>query len=145
MKTPISVKKILASEEPNLQRLISKAGHLNKLNSRLAQLLPSQLAQHCKIATAEQGRLVILVTSSAWATRLRLQQTTILKAFQNINIDNLTILIAPEAIVGGVEKPQKRRRTISPETSKLLIDLAEATTDPKLKSALRRLSQHSRK
>lgn len=146
LKSPTSVKKILAATTPsNMQRLIHQLDRLRALNSRLAQLLPTPLAQQCKIVALEQNRLTILASSSAWATRLRLQHPKIIKAFHDMNIKSVTSKVAPETPSHTAVTAKKRPSKLSQQTSKLLIELAESTSDPKLKSALRRLSQHSRK
>ena len=143
MKTPTPLKKILNSK-PTTQRLIQQVNNLQRLNHRLAGLLPTPIVQHYKIATIEQGALIILCSSSAWATRLRLHQAKIIKAFQDYQVHSLTIQIAPANANNDTEKPLKPAATMSQQTSKLLIELAEATEDPKLKQALQRLSQRTK-
>ena len=143
MKSPISLKKILQTAQPDTQRLLRQAGHLMALNQRLAHQLPDPLAQHCQIAALERRTLTIVVSSPAWATRLRLQQHRLIKAFQDIAIQNLSIQISPEAGISA-QTIQKQPRTMSQQTYNLLINLAETTADPKLRQALRRLSQHAR-
>jgi hypothetical protein len=126
-----------------MQRLIQQAATLTHLNQRLAKLLPEPLAQHCQIAALQQNTLIIMASSSAWATRLRLQQSKIIKGFKDIPIQSLNIQIKPE-VNDQPQATQRRHVNMSPQTSKLLIELSETTSDPKLKQALRRLSQRAR-
>lgn len=144
MKTPTPLKKILNSK-PTTQRLIQQANNLQRLNHRLAGLLPTPIVQHYKIANIEQGALIILCSSSAWATRLRLHQAKIIKGFQYYQVHSLTIQIAPANTNNDSEKPLKPATAMSQQTSKLLIELSEVTEDPKLKRALQRLSLRSKK
>ncbi len=146
MKSPTSVKKILASNTPSkLQQLVRQTDQLRTLNSRLNQLFPTPLAQQCKIVALEQNRLTILASSSAWATRLRLQHPEIIKAFHDLGVKSVTTKVAPESPERIVITTKRQTSKLSQQTSKLLIELAESTSDLKLQQALRRLSQHSRK
>ena len=144
MKTPTPLKTILNSK-PTTQRLIQQVNNLQRLNHRLAGLLPTPIAQHYKVAAIEQGALIILSSSSAWATRLRLHQAKIIKGFQDYQVHSLTIQIAPTDANINIDKTLKPAATMSQQTSKLLIELSEVTEDPKLKQALQRLSQRAKK
>ncbi len=143
MKTPTPLKKILNSK-PNTQRLIQQVNTLKRLNHRLSGILPTPIAQHYKIATIEQGSLTILCSSSAWATRLRLQQAKIIKGFRDLQIHSLTIQITPIKADNDINEPIKPTIVMSQQTSKLLIELSETTSDLKLKQALQRLSQRAK-
>jgi len=143
VKTPTPLNKILSSK-PTTQRLVQQVNNLKSLNSRLSRILPTPIAQHYKIANIDRGALTILCSSSAWATRLRLQQTKIIKGFRDLHIHSLNIQITPTKADDSINKPKKPARKISQQTSKLLIDLAETTSDPKLKQALQRLSKRAR-
>ena len=146
MKSPTPVKKILTSQgsSPGLRQLISRMDKLRSLNARLQQLLPTPLAQHCSVASADQGRLSILVSSPAWATRLRLLHPKIIKAFNDLGIKSVTTQILPENQQQARPRVGMRRPRLSQQSARLLIELAENTSDPKLKDALRRLSRNGR-
>ena len=145
MKSPTSLKKILASNaQGNIQRLLDQVNRLERLNSRLAQLLPTPLAQHGKIVSLEQGRLTILASSSAWATRFRLQHSKIINSFKDIDVKSVTTKVAPATLTRPAVAIKKWPNKLSQQTSKLLIELADSTNDPELQGALRRLSQHTR-
>lgn len=118
--------------------------NLRTLNARLQQLLPTPLAQHCSVAALDRDRLVILVSSSAWATRLRLLHPKIIKAYHDFRIKSVITQVAPVAQQQRPKTAGQRRPRLSQQSSRLLAELAETTADPKLKNALRRLSQHGR-
>lgn len=148
MKSPTSVKQILASSSAGgrLTPLLRRIESLHGLNARLRRLLPVPLAQHCSIASVAHERMVILVSSSAWATRLRLLHPKIIKSFSDLRIKSVITQVAPAT--GPQHAPGPARegpRRLSAQSSKLLIELAEAVPDPKLKDALRRLSRHGRR
>jgi hypothetical protein len=144
VKSPTPVNKILTSQRSTagLRQLIGRLDTLRSLNARLQQLLPTPLAQYCSIASAERGQLVILVSSPAWATRLRLLHPKIIKAFNDLRIKSVTPQVLPENQQPARSRAGKRRPRLSQQSARLLIELAENTSDPKLKNALRRLSRH---
>ncbi len=144
MKTPTPLKKILSSK-PTTQRLIQQVSTLKRLNYCLSGILPTPIAQHYKVANIERGSLTIFCSSSAWATRLRLQQAKIIKGFRDFQIHSLTIQIAPSKADINIDKPRKPATIMSQQTSNLLIELSETTSDLKLKQALQRLSQRAKK
>jgi len=141
VKSPISLKRILITK-PAMQQLVQQANNLLALNQRLSQLLPVPHAQHYQIAAVEHYTLIILASSSAWAARLRLQQSKIIKGFQDIPIQSISIRVNPE-VTSSAQPTRKQPKTMSQQTSKLLIELSETTSDPKLKQALHRLSQRA--
>lgn len=143
MKSPIPLNKILSSQ-PAIQRLVKQADNLKRLNQRLSGILPTPITQHYEIAAIEAGGLTILCSSSAWATRLRLQQAKIIKGFRDLQIHSLTIQIKPIKTDITTDKPIEKTTPMSQQTSKLLIELSETTSDPKLKQALQRLSKHAK-
>jgi len=143
LKTPTPLNKILSSK-PSTKRLVEQANNLKKLNHRLSGILPTPIAQHYEIASIGAGSLTILCSSSAWATRLRLQQAKVINGFRDLQIHTLTIQIKPIIPDSITDKPT-RTTTMSQQTSKLLIELSETTSDPKLKLALQRLSQRAKK
>jgi hypothetical protein len=142
-----SLKKILSSRSPELHQLMQRVGVLQQLNKRLTHLLSPPLSQHCSIAAVEQDTLVIVTTSAAWATRLRMQSSKIVKDFQEeLHIKSVSVQIQPaKTPVKSPGTEQKKPPRMSSQTSNLLIKLAETTSDPKLSHALRRLSQRPQK
>jgi len=142
LKSPTPLNKILNSQ-PAIQRLVKQANNLKRLNQRLSGILPTPITQHYEIATIEAGTLTILCSSSAWATRLRLQQAKIIKGFRDIQVHSLAIQIKPIETDTTTDKPITKTTPMSQQTSKLLIELSETTLDPKLKQALQRLSKHT--
>ncbi|MDZ4263878.1 MAG: DciA family protein [Pseudomonadota bacterium] len=141
MKAPKSVKQILSSKTVGMQGLLQHTQQLKQLNAQLTHLLPLPLSLHCTAAGVSQQTLTLLVESSAWATRLRLQAPSIIRGLQSFNIKTLTVKIQP--VQKAAAATSRSRPKMSPDTANLLNDLAETTSDPKLKSALLRLAQNT--
>ncbi|ALP52338.1 hypothetical protein Tel_03805 [Candidatus Tenderia electrophaga] len=146
MKSPTSVKNILAADQSSagLRQLMRRIDNLRVLNARLQHLLPTPLARQCSIAALDRDRLVILVSSPAWATRLRLLHPKIIKAYHDFRIKSVVSQVVPTTQPQRPQSNSQRRPRLSSQSSRLIAELAEAITDPKLKNALRRLSQHGR-
>ncbi len=143
MKAPKSVKQILSSKTVGMQELLQHTQQLRQLNAQLAHLLPLPLSLHCTAAGVSQQTLTLLVESPAWATRLRLQAPSIIRGLQGFNIKALTVKIQPAQKAAAATS--QARPKMSPDTSNLLHELAETTSDPKLKLALLRLAQNTSK
>lgn len=141
MKAPKSVKQILSSKTVGMQGLLQHTQQLKQLNAQLAHLLPLPLSLHCTAAGVSQQTLTLLAESSAWATRLRLQAPSIIRGLQSFNIRTLTVKIQP--VQKAATATSRSRPKMSTDTANLLNDLAETTSDPKLKSALLRLAQNT--
>ena len=143
MKAPKPLKQILGSKTPGMQELLQQTHKLRQLNAQLAHLLPLPLSLHCTAAGISNQTLTLLVESSAWATRLRLQTPSILKGLHHFQIQSLTVKICPPQ--AAPQTTVRMRPKMSENTSSLLNNLANTTSDPKLKLALLRLAKNSSK
>lgn len=56
--------------------------NLAALNAELCQLLQLPQLAFCQVATIKDGRAIILCSSAAWATRLKMQRDAILDNFR---------------------------------------------------------------
>ncbi|MFC1749256.1 DciA family protein [Pseudomonadota bacterium] len=143
MKKPKSVKQIISSRNSGLGNLAHQSSKLNRLNRELVHLLPPPLPDHCSIAKIENGVVTLIVDSPAWASRARFQTQTIIKGLTKFKVKSVNI--KTKLSQPSPPKTVKHKAKMSFKTSNLLIQLAEATTDQRLKQALLRLSQHTNK
>jgi hypothetical protein len=68
----------------NLGKIIQRAQKMDVLTSALKQSLDSDLADNLVAANVrEDGELVVICSGSAWASRLRFEAETLLKAARN--------------------------------------------------------------
>ena len=66
--------------DSKLNTLVSRAEKLKRLDHRFKQLLPPILAPQVTVANYSQGKVVLQVAHSAWATRLKFLTPQILSA-----------------------------------------------------------------
>jgi len=85
-------------EQPTLARVIERARWIDALDQRLRPHLPSALAGHTRLANVGGARLVYLVDSPVWHTRLRLAAEDVLAAARalGITVSVLSIRIAAQ-------------------------------------------------
>ncbi len=111
-----------------------------QLQRRLRDLLPSPLAEHCRIANARGRTIIVYVDSAAWATQLRFLSDQLAKALLGEGGGRLQVRVQP------LSRPSARRRgrpplRLSPDNARLLEETAEAVSDEALGRALRRLAR----
>ena len=112
----------------NLGSLFSHARVLAKLDSLLTGFSDPELATRFQVANIRQDRLTLLTPSAAWATRLRLQTTSMLgflKASGYAQIRYIDIRISP---LQRREPEPKNRRESSP-AAKEAADIISSLTD----------------
>lgn len=123
---------------------------LQQFNTELAALLQLPDLGFCQVVNLKDGRAVILCSSAAWATRLKMQRDAILANFrQKIlpDLAGLDIEVSPNgqnsrfSVQEKAAKPyQQSKAALSEQTRQQLSQLAEQTAGP-LQQALQRLLQ----
>lgn len=134
---------LLQSAGP-LQPLMQKAFRLTQLDKRVRGLLPASLKNHCRVANVRDTALVLLADGAAWATRLRYLAPELCRRLQASELPRLTrieVRIAPPETPASPPKPARCLR-LNAEAAATIMAAAEATEDPRLKAALRRLARH---
>jgi hypothetical protein len=75
----------------DLGSIVRRARELGELTRLLSQALPEEFSGAVVAANVrENGDLVVIAASSAWASRLRYETETLLKAAQTAGIDAAT-------------------------------------------------------
>lgn len=113
--------------------LAQKAGALEALDRALRQTLPSPLREQARFANLRNDRLVFLVSSPGWASRLRLMQTQILAAANAIGVraSSVTVKVVPQPPVATTPD---RSKPLSPAAATHLRAAAASFTDPELRA-----------
>ena len=83
--TSYPIRDILSNSDTSLGKLIAKAQAIENLNQTFQNILDPSLIPHCRIATYENGILILVSESAAYATRLRYQVPTILSTLRNFS------------------------------------------------------------
>ncbi len=152
MSNPSSKKVAALVQSPNqeLQFVFARAKHLQALNQLLLQTLPSQLRDHCQLANLADRRLTILVANGSIATQLRWQTADILQQLRQHppfqHIQELQLKVRPNPLTAvTAEAPPRRVTALTPETARIVAEIAEGIDHPGLKAALQRIASHVKK
>lgn len=147
---------------PSLQSLINQSNALNNLGGVLKNILPPHVRPHVRAAHFKEGTLTLQISSAAWQLHLNYMREEIITTLRqsvlpnlvsinfNINPDILTLNNqSVELNTFTLKKPivlqLKNPRKLSLETSKLLLELANNSSDDKLANALKKLAFHAMK
>lgn len=123
-----------------LDTLAARARVLDLLDGKLRHLLPETLARECRLADLRNGRLVFIATSSTWATRLRLHQTSLLdeaRAATGGTIEYLAVKVAP---LPPVPPEPTNSKPLSATAAKHLRSAAKTIQDPELQALYLKLA-----
>lgn len=129
-------------QEGKLSVIIKKAQQLSQWQTWLAEL-DSEVADHCRIANIRGTELIFEVDSAAWGMRLKFLASKLLKKFnmkaQHSQLKQIQYFIRPAELS---QKPQYwSKKTLSPESVKIITEAALDTTDSALKDALSKLAK----
>jgi hypothetical protein len=122
------VDEMINRRDSPLGRLLKHAAELDHLDRQLSNLLDPQLSRNCQVADLCDGRLTLISTGAAWATRLRLQTADIVEKLNDacgVCINQIVIRIAP-----------------IPEAITALQRFAKDSGDPELQSIVHGLESH---
>lgn len=134
----------LLRETSMLRRLTHMAVRLTRLQSALEQYLQPAARPWCRVASLEDGCLLLVVSNAQWATHLRYQQQRLLRQLQGSGeFGNLSkILLKVQPTIG--EQDQRPAPDPLPSSAaQSLRDTASKVASPQLRAALERLSQHT--
>ena len=141
---PARAPAVLLREAKPLKALFSEAARLTRLQALLETQLEPAAREHCRVASWQQGCLVLIITDGHWATRLRYQQKRLqrqLLSFEEFaNLTKILFKVQPSI-------PQRRGPGHVLRLSKQAADdiraSAEHIADPRLRAALERLASHA--
>jgi len=115
-----------------------------RLLSRLKELLPQPLGNHCLACVLDtQGRLTLYVDTSAWASQLRFHQPQVLPELNKIaplQQIRLRVLLP----VGPVERRAQSPRVPDPRILAQLEQNADSVEDLQIRCALQKLTRTMR-
>lgn len=124
--------------------LYKKAHDIQEMDRKLKKLLDPLLQDHFELANINTDNAVILVSSSAWATRLRYNIPAILNALNNnLNLNSVkTIRIKVKHSIPDKSNPNKEPIYLSNDTAHFLNETAKNFSDPELRACLIQLSKN---
>ncbi|HEY9112276.1 MAG TPA: DciA family protein [Rhodanobacteraceae bacterium] len=113
--------------------LAARAREVDRTSQRIVPLLPTPLREHVGFAGLRNDRVLLLVESSAWATRARMEQSRILAAVHSLGLAASSVtakVMSLRAPVGGsADTP-----SLTPRTAQSIRAAASAIADPDLRA-----------
>lgn len=146
---PRKLPELLADQDNSaLSGVIRRGRQLHGLGVLLGEILGPELATHCQLANIRGNTLVVAVSSTAWATRVRYQSPQLLQKIRCEErlrgIDTIHVRITPLASPLTSTSHSIRRASMSDAASECLSQCAEGIEDQNLRSALRHLAKRKR-
>jgi hypothetical protein len=141
-KTPIRCSRLLENASLPVLERVQK---LQRLEQAVLQVLPAELAAHCKVMNLRKETLVLCTTSSAWAARLRFAAPELCKQLQcqfSLKPRAVQVRIQPETYESPLIHIEKPRLSLT--SGDLLAQTARTVDHPGLRDALYRLAAKAR-
>ena len=134
---------IFLGKKGEVADLVTQGRYLSYLTKRFRRVLSENIAPHIHVAGVRGNILIITASSSAWATRIKLQARELaLLASQEIlelqSVTEIKIKIIPQTEAPVVITPEPRK--ISIKASNDLTAMANSIDNDALKSSLLRLA-----
>lgn len=153
-----SINQLLHPEIPDapsqLNHLLDRAGTLSAINQVLAQHLPPNQQQNCRISNITRHSITITTTNAAWCSRLRFNQNQILQLLRQNGypwLANLDIKVSQNsAQISSTSEEQRKQhqqkieRQFSSRTVDSLNQLS-LSEHPQLAKAAAKLAQTMQK
>jgi hypothetical protein len=138
---------IFLGKKGGVADLVTQGRYLSYLTKRFRRLLSENIANHIHVAGVRGNVLIITTSSSAWATRIKLQAKELaLLASQEIlelqSVTDIKIKIIPKTEEPVTIEPTPRK--ISQKASADLTAMANSIENDALKSSLLKLAQRSK-
>lgn len=135
-----------AEKNSPLSKLLNRASKIINHQEAVRAALEPSCRQHCWLANYRNGTLYLQTDSSAWGTRLRMQQRAIIQQLKKnptfAALHSIKVSIQPRYTT---ESTAQSARPISAANAQQLLETAADTEDPALKAALTRLAKNTQK
>jgi len=118
-----------------LSKLFGQARELEVLDRRLREPLPRQLGEQVRLASIHGPRIVFVASTSAWASRLRIQQRRILEIAHTLGIPARSLLVKVAPLSVPMPTPAQRK-PLSATAAIYLREAAAVSSDPDMRSRL---------
>lgn len=144
MKKSVSPKNFgaIVGSSPTLRLLRQQAKNLQRIEEFIALILDPEIAKRISVGTMGEDYLVIIVDSSAWASRIRYMLPVLLDHFsqhqQYRSIKSIRIRTLKQD-VGEAYAVPKRRLKISDDAQRNIESMAKSMAGSEIGDALQRL------
>ncbi|UFH51726.1 DUF721 domain-containing protein [Pseudomonas sp. KNUC1026] len=132
---------VLLREARPLKALFSQTLRITRLQRLLDSQLQPAARAHCRLASWREGTLLLIVTDSHWATRLRYQQKRLQRDLQALpefaGLSRVLFKVRPPLAHAKVTGAASQ---LSSNAAESLHETAQGISDPALRAALERLA-----
>ncbi len=127
-----------------LQSLGLRLDERSQLQALWNNYIAEPLVRHVRPVRYAQGQLSIEANTSAWASRVRHQQSALMQKLRLApyfkDLTHMTVRVCPSQMIVPTDIPAAVKPTrLSPQTSAILLQAATGITDPDVRGALARL------
>lgn len=122
-------------------KMLKNAQLLIQLEKIINQIIPAEIAPHCRVQSLESAELSFTADSGVWATRLRLMSSELLASLQAYypSIKKIQVVVRPIRPTKLI--PAKKIANTSYENAKIVSNAAKFVKNEKLKESLERLAK----
>lgn len=139
----------LQAENYDLGLVLAKIKELQILNEKIRAYLDPSLAPYCQVANRLGNRLILLVANGSIATQLRFQLPELVKKLKTDTdmrlqkIQDIQCKVHPGFSAPRLAKTRKRpdMALLSPETAKIVGELADSIEDPRLREIMKKIAR----
>lgn len=113
----------LAEQDSSLRNLLQKLYYFQRLDTQVKHLLPPNLAPHFRVVCVRDGALMIHVSGSMAASRLKMLLPALLSRIQALDaqIESVKISVSPQS----PDSPKEKNFEISPTAVEMFAETAE--------------------
>ncbi len=131
-------------EDPGVGSVLQRARQLRRLARVIRERLPADLAEHALVANTRGDRVIMIVESAAWATRLRFHPAGFLAGLKSPEGQPLRRVDVKVRPLSREPRPTRQPRLPSAAVGDRLNAVADGIADEELAQALRRLARNAR-
>ncbi len=136
------INRLIDAPESSLHDLMATTDRLLQLEKEVRLRLPESCQKHCKLASYQNGKLILHVESAAWATKIRYLQRELIVQLKQIpvlkEINRIQVSVRPTK---RLPVKQFKAQTLSTQSCEHLQHTADIFGDSPLSRALRSLAQ----
>ncbi|MDF2940091.1 MAG: hypothetical protein K0R66_733 [Gammaproteobacteria bacterium] len=138
---------ILSTPHGDLGKLLQVVNKIQSLNELVKKDLPANLRKHVRVLNLSQGKLVLEVENSSWATKLRFALPELLSSLRKVpelaGLRTIEHQIATKQHKSPAsKKPEPSNFQLSEQAIESLKSCIEASSDDTLKKALKKFMAH---
>jgi hypothetical protein len=135
----------IIKNNPKLNKLVSLAQELKKLDPLFQAMLPRELRKHCHLTKIEKNALTVAIDAASWATKFRYVIPDLLKDLRTQpefhQVEKIYHhVFAETSIPETSSSPLAKKLQISKETALLLEKTARGIKNKKLQKSLEKLA-----